>query len=198
MTLEEEVAVLRAENARLREEVAAAQALIEQLRGDLAPALARLDELTAQAQRKRPAFVRANTPPSPAAKEPRKKRAAGHNKGRPREERPTRIVQHGLERCPDCGYALRGQSIDWTRQVVELPLPPPVEVVEHQYLKRHCPVCDRWHTPKADADGVVGQGRLGIRLLSLLAYLRTVARLPLRAVQDQVETMHGLHLSVGG
>ena len=37
----------------------------------------------------------------------------------------------------------------------------------------HCPACDRWHTPKADADGVVGQGRLGIRLLSLLAYLRT-------------------------
>jgi transposase len=198
MTLEEEVRVVRAENARLREALAAAQALIEQLRGDLTPALARREELTAQAQRKTPGFVRATKQPAPSDKEPRKKRAAEHNKGRPREEQPTRIVQHALERCPDCGYALRGESIAWTRQVLELPPPPPVEVVEHQYLKRHCPACDRWHTPKADADGVVGQGRLGIRLLSLLAYLRTVARLPLRAVQEQVETVHGLHLSVGG
>jgi transposase len=198
MTLEEEVALLRAENVRLRGELAAALEIIEKLRGELAPALAQLAEVREKAQRTRPAFVRANTKPAPAAKEPRKKRTAVHNKGRRREEQPARIVQHALEQCPACGYALRGQSIDWTRQVLELPLPPPMEVVEHQYLKRHCPACDRWHTPKADADGVVGQGRLGLRLLSLLAYLRTVARLPLRGVQEQLETVHGLHLSVGG
>ncbi len=54
MTLEEEVAVLRAENARLRGELAAAQALIEQLRGELTPALLRLEELAETVQRKTP------------------------------------------------------------------------------------------------------------------------------------------------
>ncbi len=199
MSSEEEVAHLRAENAWLRTELAAAQALIAQLQGELAPALAQVAELAEKAQRTAPGFVRANRPKKERTEqEPRKKRAAEHNRGRRRAESPTRIVQHAVEQCPDCGDALRGQSIDWTRQVMELPPPPVVEVVEHQYLKRHCPVCERWHTPKAEANGVVGHGRLGIRLLALLAYLRTVARLPVRVIQEQMETVHGVRLSVGG
>ena len=200
MSLEEDVATLRTENAQLRAEVAAAQAVIAQLRGELQAALGQRETPPQPAGPGKPAFVRAATPRKEAAadQEPRKKRAAEHNKGRRREEQPTRIVQHALERCPDCGYALRGQSVDWHRQVVELPPPPPVEVVEHQYLKRHCPVCQTWHTPHAEAEGAVGQGRLGIRLLSVLAYLRTVARLPLRLIQEQLATLHGLRLSVGG
>ncbi len=195
--MEDEVAALRAEIARLRADLAAAQAVIEHLRGEGAPVVAQREEQRAPAKGPTPAFVGANTRPEPTG-EPRKKRAAAHNKGRKREERPTRSVQHAVERCPDCGYLLRGQSLDWTRDVLELPPPPPVEVVEHQYLKRRCPACATWHTPKADADGVVGQGRLGIRLLSLLAYLRTVARLPLRTIQDHLASVQGLHLSVGG
>lgn len=199
MSSEEEIAALRAENAWLRGELSAAQALILQLQRDLAPALAQVAELAEKAQQTQPGFVRANRPKKEGAEQkPRKKRAAEHNRGRQRAERPTRIVQHALDQCPDCGYALRGQSIDWTRQVVELPPPPVVEVVEYQYLKRHCPACARWHTPTADAEGVVGHGRLGIRLLALLAYLRTVGRLPVRVIQEQMESVHGLRLSVGG
>ncbi len=139
MSLEEDVAALRAENAQLRAEVAAAQAVIAQLRGELQAALGQQETPPQPAGPGKPAFVRAATPRKEATadQEPRKKRAAEHNKGRRREEQPTRIVQHALERCPDCGYALRGQSVDWRRQVVELPPPPPVEVVEHQYGPAH-------------------------------------------------------------
>ncbi len=195
MTLEEENARLRSENIRL-------QAEQTRLTTALAAALERVAALEArlaalQASKATPSFVKAATP----RKEPktRKRRAAEHNKGR-RRESPTEIVQHALEHCPDCGYRLRGQSVARTRQVLDLPRPTPIVVTEHQILKRWCPHCMRWRTPHIDwqAAGIaMGQGRLGQRLVALLAYLRTVARLPVRTIQEYLQTLHGLHLSVG-
>jgi hypothetical protein len=107
-------------------------------------------------------------------------------------------VQHAYERCPDCGYLLRGVSIARTREVIDLPPPPPVEVTEHQILKRYCPVCQRWQVPAPDWSGqVLGQGRLGLRLVSLIAYLRTAARLPVRTIQEYLATLHQVQLSTG-
>jgi hypothetical protein len=45
---------------------------------------------------------------------------------------------------------------------------------------------------------VVGQQRLGVNLVSLIVTLREAGRLPLRTVQWYLETVHQLHLSVGG
>ena len=42
-----------------------------------------------------------------------------------------------------------------------------------------------------------GQGRIGHRLASLIATLRTVMRLPFRQIQAYLATLHGVHLSVG-
>jgi transposase len=181
MTLEEEVAALRAENALLRAELAAAQARIADLEKRKTPA---------------PGFVKANTERKESGK-PRKKRDLQHNAGRRRAE-PTQTVPHAYERCPDCGYLLRGQSIARTREVIDLPPPPPVEVTEHQFLKRFCPVCQRWQVPAPDWRGqVLGQGRLGVRLVSVIAYLRTQARLPVRTIQEYLVTLHQVHLSTG-
>jgi hypothetical protein len=103
-----------------------------------------------------------------------------------------------MERCPDCRYLLRGRSVARTRQIIELPEPAPVLITEHRLLKRHCPVCDRWWTPRVDFGGqVLGQGRLGVRLVSLIAYLRQSARLPIRTIQQMLATLHGLRLSTG-
>lgn len=187
MTQEEEVAALREENAQLRAEVAA-------LRETLAQVQARLAEV---AQRKTPPapFVRPDTPVTEKA--PRQRREGRHNAGRRREE-PTRVVEHAVERCPDCGYLLRGQSVDWTRQVIDLPEPTPAVVTEHRFLKRHCPACARWHIPTPDWTGVVlGQSRLGVRLSGLVAYLSQVARLPVRTIQALLHALYGLRLSRG-
>jgi transposase len=181
MTLEDEVAALRTENARLRAELAAAQARIAELEKRKTPA---------------PGFVKANTERKEKT-QPRKKRAPEHNAGRRRAE-PTQTVQHAYERCPDCGYLLRGHSVARTREVIDLPPPPPVAVTEHQILKRYCPVCQRGQVPAPDWSGqVLGQGRFGVRLVSLLAYLRTEARLPVRTIQEYLATLHQLHLSTG-
>lgn len=44
---------------------------------------------------------------------------------------------------------------------------------------------------------MLGQGRLGVRLVSVIAYLRTAARLPVRTIQEYLATLHQLHLSTG-
>lgn len=49
------------------------------------------------------------------------------------------------------------------------------EVIEHRFIKRHCPACQAWKTPPATViDGqILGQGRSGVRLASLIGTLRT-------------------------
>ncbi len=203
MTVEDEAARLRAENTRLEAEngalrsaLAAAQEIIRQQQ----EALARVEARVAELERRKtppPPWAKAKTPPE-RAPQARKKRAPEHNTGRRREE-PTRIVEHAYERCPACAYALRGRSVSWSRQVIELPEPPPVEIIEHRGLKRYCPVCQKWQTPRVDVAGVVlGQGRFGVRLVSALAWLRARLRLPLGQIREAARTLWGVHVSEGG
>jgi hypothetical protein len=190
MTLEDEVAYLRAENAELR-------ALVAQLQQQLASALARIAELEQQ-HHDPPPFVKPNKPPRPEPKPLRKKRDARHNQAR-RREPPTQTLEHALERCPDCNYQLRGHSIDYTRQIIELPAPAPVEIIEHRIIKRFCPVCRRWRHPRLDLRGqVLGRSRIGVRLASLIGFLRTPLRLPLLTIRHYLRRLHSLTLSVGG
>lgn len=142
MTLEEEVAHLRAENAQLQEQLRLA---LEQL----AQALARITELEAkleQVQSTAPSFVKPNTakPKDKAEKRPRHKRAKDQNGAR-RRETPTQTIQHKLEHCPTCRYPLQHPQLALRRQVIELPPPAPVEVTEHQLYKSWCPRCSKWH-----------------------------------------------------
>jgi hypothetical protein len=44
---------------------------------------------------------------------------------------------------------------------------------------------------------VIGQGRMGVKLTSVIAYLRTVIREPLRQIQAYLATLHGLKISSG-
>ena len=184
---------------RLRAENAALRGLLAEVQAQLAAALARIAELETQWDQEGapPAFVKPNRQKAAGAPRPRQKRAAVHNTSRKRST-PTCIERHALERCPACDCRLRGESVDYTREVLELPAPEPVEVIEHQVLKRWCPRCQRWQSPRLDLTGqVLGQGRIGVRVASLVSYLRTTLRLPFRAVQQYLATLHGLQLSVG-
>ncbi len=187
---------LGTENEQLRSRVTTLVQQVAQLSDQLQAAMTRIAEIE-QPKKKPPSFVKRNRLPRTEPTTPRKKRAAEHNRSRQREE-PTRIEQHAVADCPDCGYQLRGESVDYTRQVIELPPPQPVEVIEHQVIKRWCPHCEEWQSPRLDLTGqVIGQGRIGIRIASLVAYLRTTLRLPVRQVQAYLQTLHNLRLSVG-
>jgi transposase len=189
MTLEAEVAHLRTENAELRLHAI-------QLQEQLAAALARIAELE-QPPPDPPPFVKPNRQHSTEPKPKRKKRAAHHNHGR-RCEPPTRTQTHALDRCPDCNRQLSGDSIDYRRQVIELPPPVPVEIVEHLLIKRWCPHCRCWRSPQLDLTGqVFGQGRIGTRIASLVAFLALSLRLPMRRIQAYLRLVHQLTISTG-
>jgi hypothetical protein len=190
-----DVAALQAENAALRQEVATLREQNAALQAQLSAALERIAELE-RAPKQPPASAKPNTPKR--ERKPRRKRKPEHNRARRLEAHPTRIEQHALDRCPDCGLRLHGGTLARRRQVIELPEPQPVEVVEHQVIKRWCAWCHRWQMPSLDLQGqVLGQGRLGVRIASLIAYLRHTLRLPIRRIRSYLETIHRLTLSTG-
>jgi hypothetical protein len=189
MTLEAEVEHLRTENAELRLQAAL-------LQEQLAAALARIAELEQQPPDP-PPFVKPNRQQSTDPKPKRKKRAAHHNHGR-RRMLPTRCVEHALERCPICNYQLQGHSLDYTREVIELPDPQPVQVIEHRVIKRFCPHCRCWRSPRLELTGqVLGQGRIGTHIASLVAFLALSLRLPMRRIQAYLRQLHQLTISTG-
>lgn len=191
MTLEEEVVALRAEVASLKEELAQALAVIAQLRQQL-------DKYRSEPPS--PSFIKPNTPKpkDQTAKQPRRKRAKDQNGAR-RRETPTQTIQHRLEQCPDCRYPLQHPQLALRRQVIELPPPQLVEITEHQLYKSWCPRCQKWHHARVNlSTQVVGQqGRMGVRIASLIAYLRTSLRLPVRLISEYLRSVHNLIISTG-
>jgi transposase len=197
MTQEEEIAHLRAENQALGEALNQALAQLSQVREDLRLALVRIEELGKQ-KTPPPEFVKANVKkPKAEEKKQRKKRASEHNHGRLRSA-PTQIVEHRIVTCPDCQLRLGGISLARVREVIDVPPPPPVEVTHHRIFKGWCAQCQKWHEAPVDFHTeVLGQGRLGVRLSSLIALLRMVMRLPIRQIRDLLQTLHGVEVSIG-
>jgi transposase len=135
------------------------------------------------------------TPSMQGDRPPRAKRTL--NLARRRAIADVQVI-HALGVCPHCGAPLAGGAVKRTREVIELALQP-VAVTEHVLLERCCGGCQRRVTPALDLHGVVvGQSRLGVGLLSLIALLREELRLPFAAIQRYLESVHGLRLSVGG
>src|SRR5229473_3249684 len=186
----EEAAQLQKENQELREVLKQTQELLH-------VALLRIEELE-KLKTPPPAFVKANVKKPPEEeKKARKKRDAKHNRGRPRST-PTQVVEHRLVSCPDCHLRLGGISLARTREVIDVPPPPAVEVTEHRIYKGWCAGCQKWHEAPVDfSEQVLGQGRIGVRLASMIAYLRTVMRLPLRQLRDVLRDLHGMPVSLG-
>jgi transposase len=178
-----QASAMQAENQALQEQLAAAQKRIEELEKQKTPP---------------PAFAKAHVKkPEAGEKKPRKKREAQYNHGR-RREVPTRVVEHRIGSCPECASRLGGVSIARRRQVIESAPPPPVEVTEHVVYHGWCSQCQKWREAPVDVSAeVLGQGRLGVKITSLIAYLRTVMRLPVRQSQAYLATLHGLSISSG-
>jgi transposase len=195
MVTEEQYAAVVAENAQLRQDKAELTTQLQTALGRIATLEARVAELEAK-KTPPPSFVKANAPERPA--KARTKRAAEHNHGRPRQE-PTQVVEHAITHCPDCGSALGGVQLGRTRQVIELPPPPPVEIIEHRVRRGWCSACRCWREAPLDLRGQVlgSKGRIGVGLAALVAHLRTTLRLPVRSIQRYLADLHGLRLSVG-
>jgi transposase len=189
--LEQDVARLRAELATQRAEMIRLTARVGTLLATLEPPD---DDAGTPRATTMPGLKPVGKGHAPAPPRARKRRAHGYGR---RRMRPTARQVHALADCPHCRTPLRGGTIKRTREVIEV-VPAPVMVTEHRYLERRCPRCGGCWLPGPDLAGVVvGQGRLGIGLLSLIATLREELRLPMGAIQWYLEAVHGLSLSVG-
>jgi transposase len=173
------------------------QARLAALEGQVAALTARVNELSGEPPPPPPPlpppFVK---PPRPAkpAKGPRKRRAVGFAR---RRDTPTRVVEHVVDACPDCGTPLSGGEVVRRRQVLHIPRVP-VEVIEHVVRRRVCPCCARPCTPAVDlGDQVLGHHRVSLETMAYIASLRTVGRLPLHTIQWLLATWHGLRLARG-
>lgn len=197
--MQERAALEQLDRGTLVALVLAQQARIVALAAQVAALTTRVDELGGQPPSPPPTaalppFVKpARGGKLPQAARKRRGQACGR-----RRMTPTRVVEHAVDACPDCGTALAGGAVVRRRQVLPIPQAP-VEVVEHLVRRRVCPHCARVHTPALNLDGqVFGQQRLSLDTLADSASLRAVGRLPLRAIQWLLATLHGLRLSLGG
>ena len=181
------IRVIAAQQATIGEQ----QALIAQLQG-------RIEVLEGKAKPGGPKGMPGNKPQSrrkaPKEKGPRNTRPHGFARQR---MTPTHRVDHAVDTCPDCGAGLSGGWVQRTREVIDIPVAP-VRVTEHRSIARTCPTCRQRRVPQANLAGVtLGRQRLGLNLLSLIASLREVGRLPFRTIQWYLKTVHQLSLSIG-
>ena len=184
----DEVAALRAANARLRGVIEAKDTEIGALRGVVGAFGAQLEELRAEVEdlraRLRQSPRNSSKPPSaeglakPAPKSQRRKsgRKPGRPKGQPGvtlelTDHPDVAVTHEPGRCCGCGAGLSGAEVAGAerRQVIDLPEDIRALVTEHRIISCRC-ACGALTTAAAPA-GVTAPVQYGPRLSAAAAYL---------------------------
>ena len=109
---------------------------------------------------------------------------------------PNHVLDHYPPACAGCGAALgREQATGHrTRQVFDLPEPPPLQVTEHRAHCCVCPCCGE-ETAAAFPDDVRAQTQYGARVATWVVYLQTWHFLPEDRVVEVMRDMFGVCLS---
>jgi hypothetical protein len=188
----DEVAALRAANARLREVVAAKdteiaalrtsyQAQLDALRAQVAALAAEVADLRARLSQNprnssKPPSSEGLAKPAPRSLRRKSGRKPGRPKGQPgvtleMTGYPGKVVTHEPGRCACCGRRLLGAPVTGTerRQVTDLPEEIRVLVTEHRIVSRQCS-CGEVTSGSAPA-GVAAPVQYGPRLTAVCAYL---------------------------
>lgn len=207
MTPEEEIAVLKAENATLREQMTA---LLERVQ-ELEARLARLARLAKDSHN-------SSKPPSsdglkrqlPRTRSLRRKtgKKPGGQLGHPGETlhlvaEPDAVMEHRPTVCAACQASLEGGEEGTAveivarerRQVQDLP-PIRLRVTEHQVLSLRCPACQQVTAGAFPAEAP-SRAQYGPRLRALVVYLVAQQFVPYARARDLLADLTGAHLSVG-
>lgn len=119
----------------------------------------------------------------------------GHGRDLVPPDEVDQIVVLKPEQCGRCGRPLSGGDPDpWLHQVTETP-PVKPHTTEYQQHTLACSGCGC--ETRASLPPGVPQGAFGPRLLAILAYLSGKGRLSKRQIQDAVEDLFGVTISVG-
>jgi transposase len=201
---------LKRDNERLREEN-------ERLRKQIAQWEKRTADLERQLAGRMKDSTNSSKPPSSdglaAARRARPARCRGRRKpggqpghpGRHRElvapERVDKTIAVLPPNCGHCGQPLPQQIEQVSAvgdvhryQVCELP-PMRADIIEYQCHKVACPHCGR--STRAELPAEVQVSLFGPRLAGLIAYLTVGLRIPRRGVEQLLETVLGIEISLG-
>jgi len=214
---------LERENDRLREEVAEQakqiadqQKQIADQQKQIADQQKQIADLKRQLAARNKNSTNSSKPPSSdgLAGQPRRRgrskksrRLPGGQKGHPGACRalvPTEQVQQVQlvlpPQCQHCGWSLPQQESELQtvgevrrHQVTELP-PLGAYIIEYQCPKVVCPGCGQGTRAPLPEQA---QGQNGPRLTALVAYLTVVCRMPRRVVEDLLEQVLGISMSLG-
>ncbi len=197
MTPDEEIAILKAENAALCEQVQALLARVQELEGQLAK--------DSHNSSKPPSSDGLRRKPKSLREKSGKKR--GGQPGHPGHRvslvaTPDAVETHRPTHCHSCQQELPTDAPRWIerRQVQELP-PIRLHVTEHRILHVRCPACGATSEAEAPA-GVTapqqyGPQQYGPRLRAVAAYLVEQQFVPYARVREFVADVFGAALSVG-
>lgn len=162
---------------------------------------ARLLELEEKLQRKDDYHTDKRTIPSWVKANVRKKKNGKRQKRESSyvrmKDEPTATVSHTYSLCPDCGGELGKPSVAYTRQIIDIPILP-ATVTEHIIYKRYCFSCEKRIYPRPDlSSAVIGNYRIGINLMGLIATMREQERLPIEVIQQHIQIFYRLSISAG-
>ena len=211
---EEEV---RRENERLRRKVSELEREIAEKDRQIAEADRQIADLERQLAGRKKDSTNSSKPPSsdgPAAarrskpKRCRGRRKPGGQKGHPGHhrkleplDRVDRIVAVLPADCRHCGHGLPQhlEQVSTTGdvhryQVCELP-PVQAEIIEYQCHKVACPHCGE--ATRAELPAAVRTSQFGPRLAGLIGYLTVGLRIPRRGVEELLQTVLGIEISLG-
>lgn len=210
----DEVAALRAANARLREVIEAKDAEIGVLRSVIEAFQAQMEELRAEVEALR-ARLRQNprnssqppsgeglAKPAPRSQRGRSGRKPGRPKGQPgatleMTDRPDAVVTHEPGRCAGCGTGLFGAAVTGTerRQVTDLPEQIRALVTEHRIISRRCG-CGAVTRGTIPA-GVNAPVQYGPRISAACAYLWHGQFLSRDRTREAMSDLFGVTISPG-
>lgn len=192
MTLEERLAYLEVENARLREQLAAALAELQALKG----------------QRAKDSHNSSKPPSSDGlarktrSLRPRSEKRPGGQPGHrgatlPLVATPDQVVVHRPGVCVHCQTSLEGRPAERVerRQVRDLP-PVRLVVTEHQAERVRCPHCHQL-CPAVFPAGVEAPAQYGPGVRALALYLSQQQLLPMGRVRAVLSEVVSCPLSVG-
>lgn len=151
------------------------------------------DDQAPKPAKEHPSWLKANK----KRKHKKTRKTRKENYARTRSE-PTKKVYHSFSTCPNCGGILGAGHTGYIREIIEIPLVP-VEVTHHIVLRRRCLDCKARVMPKIDFSAFApNKQRFGVRLTSLITFLREECQQPLPKIQKYLSLVHNFFISQGG
>ena len=115
-----------------------------------------------------------------------------------KSDTPTNIILHTACDCIHCGGSLAGGKVVGveTRQVFDIPPPPPIVIDEYSVLMTECPNC-HMVTAGVFPEGVNAPVQYGPRIKALTVDIVQGNMVALKRCAELVESITGMHVSKG-